>query len=147
MFFTWSAWPHAAAHQQDGFLIRVNAELCRRVLAGQLFVEFRVHRNAERQDAVLRNAALYTAVGEQFTRGDDVLHARHILPVRVERVVGNNADGLNIGEFFAFQLIDHLRCKNMRTDDNIGHMVRNDLANLDAPSALMILIMLGAEVK
>ena len=122
---------HAAAHQQDGFLIRVNAELCRRVLAGQLFVEFRVHRNAERQDAVLRNAALHTAVGEQFTRGDDVLHARHILPVRVERVVGNNADGLDIGEFFAlFQLIDHLCGKNVRTDDNIGHMVRNDLGKL-----------------
>lgn len=74
---------------------------------------------------------LYTAVGEQFTRGDDVLHARHILPVRVERVVGNNADGLDIGEFFAFfQFIDHLRCKNVRTDDNIGHMVRNDLGKL-----------------
>ena len=139
---------HAAAHQQDGFLIRVNAEAVPPRPRGTAFVEFRVHRNAERQDAVLRNAALYTAVGEQFTRGDDVLHARHILPVRVERVVGNNADGLDIGEFFAFfQLIDHLRCKTCVQMITSGTWFAMTLANLDAPSALMILIMLGAELK
>ena len=118
---------HAAAHQQDGMHIRVDAELLRRRTAVEALVELRMHRNAERQDALTRHAALHAAVGQQLARRDDILHARHILPVRMERVVRDDADGHDVRELFPlFQLIHHLRGENMRADDDVRLAVGND---------------------
>ena len=55
---------HAAAHQQNGMHIRVDAELRRCRTAVEALVELRMHRNAERQDALTRHAALHAAVGQ-----------------------------------------------------------------------------------
>ena len=111
---------HAAAHQQDGAHVRINAKLRSCVCAGQALVELGMHRDAEWQDAALRDAALDTAVRQQFAGRHDVLHARHIFPIGMQGVIGDNADGRDIIQLFAlFQLVHHLCGKDVRAQDNI----------------------------
>ena len=122
---------HAAAHQQNGVHLGVDAKRIGRFLTVEVLIELGVHRNAERQDALPRHAALHAAVGQQLARRDDILHARHVLPVRVERVVGDDADGHDVRELFAlFQLVHHLRRENVCADDNVRLAVGNDAGEL-----------------
>ena len=49
----------------------------------------------------------------------------------MQGVVGDNADGLNIRQLFAlFELIHHLRGKNMRADDRVGRIAGEYLGKL-----------------
>ena len=104
---------HAAAHDQHRAPFRVQLQLRTGVLFGNIPVEFRMNRNSQRQNALLRDAALDCGMRNQLACRDQRFHVDDILPVRVDAVVGHDADARCIHHVPVFHFADQMRRKHM----------------------------------
>ena len=71
-------------------------------------VKLGMNRDAKGQNAVCLDALFDRAVGEQLARRHDILDARHFLPVRMQGVVGDDADGGRGQQRALFEVVHQL---------------------------------------
>ena len=110
---------HAAAHDEQYRTLGIQSKLSARLCLLYVLIEFRMNRNAKRQQPLFRNAALYRSLGNQLARYDESIHVQHILPIRMDAIVGCDADARRCDHAALLHLADQMRREHVCAHNRI----------------------------